>query len=149
MRHNTVSHLEAACAQRPSQRPPWNCWLRSLGSQKKKRHFIKFSFDNTRSSLAERIDNIEAALVMAVASSRVRIAVLNSAPPRMPIVGLGSSAGYLYLGLGQGYYALQSLASLEMRSIFSEVWRLAKLDCACVRLSACLEIDTPSVIRIK
>ena len=64
-------------------------------------HFIKLSFDNTQSSLAERIDNIEAALVMAVASSRVRIVVLNSAPPRMPIVGLGSSADDLY----QGFYA--------------------------------------------
>ena len=151
MRHNTVSHLEAACAHRPSQRPPWNCWLRSLGSQKKKmRHFIKLSFDNTRSFLTEHIDNIEAALVMAVASSRARIVVLNSAPPRIPIVGLGSSADYLYLGPGRGFYASQSfLASLEMRSIFSEVWRLAKLDCACARLSMFLEIDTPSVIRIK
>ena len=41
--------------------------------------FIKLSFDNTRNSLAERIDNIEATLVVAIASSRVRTAVLNSA----------------------------------------------------------------------
>jgi hypothetical protein len=100
MRRNIVSHLEAVCAYRPSQRPPWNCWLRSLGSQKKERHFIKLSFDNTRNSLAERIDNIETTLVMAIASPRVRTAVLNSAPPRMLSVGLWNSAGYLYLGPG-------------------------------------------------
>lgn len=134
-----------------SQRPPWNCLLRSLGSQKKKmRHFIKLSFSNIRSSLAERIDNIEAALVMAVASSRVRIIALNSAPPRVPIAGPGSNADYLYLDPGQGFYApLSFLASLEMRSNFPEVWRLAKLDFACARFSTFLEIDTPSVIRIK
>lgn len=63
--------------------------------------------------MAERIDNIEAALVMAVASSRVRTAVLNSAPPRMPIVRLGSSAGYLYLGPGQGFYASVRLGKLR------------------------------------
>jgi hypothetical protein len=120
MRHNTVSHLGAACAHRPSQRPPWNCWLRSLGSQKKKRHFIKLSFDDTPSSLAERTDNIEATLVMAVASSRVRIAALNSAPPHMPIVGLGSSAGYLYLGPGQGFYVSVLLGKLRNAKHFFE-----------------------------
>ena len=82
------------------------------------RHFIKLSFDNTRGFLAERVNHIEAALVMTVVSSRVRIVVLSSAPPRMPIIGLGSSADYLYLGPGQGFYASQSLASLEMRSFF-------------------------------
>ena len=113
MRRNIVSHPDAVCAHRPSQRPPWNCWLRSLGSQKKKRHFIKLSFDNTRNPLAERIDNIEATLVMAIASSRVRAAVLNSAQPRMPSVGLGNSAGYLYLGPGQGFYASVLLGKLR------------------------------------
>ena len=80
MRHNIVFHLEAVYAHRPYQKPPWSCWLRSLGSQKRKmQHFIKLSFSNTRSSLVVRIDNIEATLVMAIASSRVRTAVLNSA----------------------------------------------------------------------
>lgn len=92
---------------------------------------------------------MEAALVMAVVSSRVRMVVLSSAPPRMPIIGLGSSADYLYLGPVQGFYAPQSLASLEMRSFFLEVWRLAKLDCARAQLSTFLEIDTPSVISIR
>lgn len=118
MRHNTAPRVEAACAHRPSQRPPRNCGLRSLRSQKKKRHFIKLSFDNIRSSVAERIDNTEAALVMAVASSRVRIAVLNSALPRMLIVGLGSSAGYLYLGPGQGFYASVLLGRLRNTKAF-------------------------------
>ena len=67
----------------------------------------------------------------------------------MPIIGPGSSTDDLYLGPGQGFYASQSLASLEIRSIFPEVWWLAKLDCACARFSTFLEINTPSVIRIK